>query len=180
MTKEKIFYICTSGILLAFLIICSQLTIPLPLIPLTLQTLAVGLIATLLPMRYALETIGAYLLLGALGLPVFANFKGGPAVFLSPTGGYLVGFIVYILVTCALLKNRNGLFLIMLANLCGAFLQLLFGSLGLMFLTDVSFLTAFLTGTFPFLVPGLIKVCLVVLIARAVEPNFAKHLAESK
>lgn len=180
MTKEKTFYVCTSGILLAFLIVCSQLTIPLPLIPLTLQTLAIGLIATLLPLRYALETVSAYLLLGALGLPVFANFKGGIAVFLSPTAGYLFGFIIYILVTRVLLSMQTGLFWLTFANLCGAFLQLLCGSLGLMLLTDASLLTAFSTGTLPFLLPGLVKVVLVVLIARALEPNFAKYLVKTK
>ena len=180
MTKEKTFYLCVSGILLAFLIICSQLTIPLPLIPLTLQTLAVGLIATLLPFRYALETICAYLLLGLLGLPVFANFKGGIAVFLSPTGGYLLGFIVYIIVTKCLLTRGNNLFWMTFANLSGAFLQLICGSLGLLLLTKGSFMTAFLTGTLPFLLPGVLKVGLVVLIAQALRPSLTKYSNAAK
>lgn len=78
--------------MLALLLVCSQLTIPLPMIPLTLQTLVVGLLASILPLRYSLQTILVYLLLGFIGLPVFANFKGGLGVLFSNTGGYLLGF----------------------------------------------------------------------------------------
>ncbi len=78
--KNRLYYISLAGIMLALLIVCSQLTIPLPVIPLTLQTFAVGLLASILPLRYSLQTILVYLLLGFIGLPIFANFKGGKEI----------------------------------------------------------------------------------------------------
>ena len=65
----------------------SQLTIPLGLIPLTGQTFAVGLAVTFLGMRTGTMSILIYLLLGLIGLPVFAGGASGIGVVLGPTGG---------------------------------------------------------------------------------------------
>ncbi|HZP19428.1 MAG TPA: biotin transporter BioY [Bauldia sp.] len=65
-------------------------------VPITLQTLAVMLISAAYGSRLAVATVLAYLLEGALGLPVFTNTPpmiAGPAYFLGTTGGFLVGFI---------------------------------------------------------------------------------------
>ena len=70
----------------------SQLTIPLGLIPLTGQTFAVGLAVTFLGMRTGTMSILIYLLLGLIGLPVFAGGASGIGVLFGPTGGYLIGF----------------------------------------------------------------------------------------
>ena len=163
--KNRLFYLSLSGVMLALLIICSQLTVPFFMSPLTLQTLAVGLIATLLPLNFALETILVYLLMGALGLPVFANFRGGISVFLSSTGGYLIGFICYV-VACDLLLKQKSFSNILLANLVGATIQLLLGSLWLMIVSNLTLSQALLIGTVPFILPGLIKVLLVGMLGR--------------
>ncbi|MCI1977771.1 MAG: biotin transporter BioY, partial [Liquorilactobacillus nagelii] len=97
----KIKRLVLDGMLLAVMIICSQLTIPLPLIPITLQTFAVGIIASLLPLVDGFQVILIYILMGAVGLPVYAGFSSGVAVFLGPTGGYLVSFVIYQLITAA-------------------------------------------------------------------------------
>nr|WP_252895083.1 biotin transporter BioY [Liquorilactobacillus satsumensis] len=108
MKREKLHNLVLAGILLAVLVVCSQVTIPLPIIPLTLQTFGIGLIASLLPVSYAVEVVLAYLILGgAVGLPVFAGFSGGFAALMGPTGGYLVSFVLYALVTAAYLKYRG-------------------------------------------------------------------------
>ncbi len=72
------------------------LSFPLPFspVPITLQVLFVLLAGALLgPMRGALSQI-IYVLIGAIGLPVFAQFSGGIGILVGPTGGYLIGFIV--------------------------------------------------------------------------------------
>ena len=71
----KLYRVC-----LALLIVCAQISIPIWIVPITLQTLAVGLIATVLPLQLSSAVIAAYLLLGLVGLPVFANFAGGASV----------------------------------------------------------------------------------------------------
>lgn len=175
---KKIQRLTLDGMLLAVLIICSQLTIPLPLVPLTLQTFAIGLIASLLPVVDGLKIVLAYLLLGAAGLPVFADLSGGMAVFVGPTGGYLFSFIAYQLLTAYLLKIfGHQMRTLFWTNCLGAMLSLLIGSLWLIFSLHLTLIKALLVGLVPFLLPGLVKILLIVLIAGRLQPVIEKKMA---
>ena len=74
--------------------ICTQISLPLFPVPMTLQTFAVFLIGLTYGWRLGGITISLYLLEGAIGLPVFSGGKGGMIVFMGPTAGYLVGFLL--------------------------------------------------------------------------------------
>ena len=175
---KKLQRLTLDGRLLAVLIICSQLTIPLPLIPITLQTFAIGLLASLLPVVDGLEVVLAYLLLGAVGLPIFANLSSGLAVFVGPTGGYLFSFIAYQLLTAYLLQIfGHRLSTLFWTNCLGAVLSLLLGSLWLIFSLHLALTKALLVGLVPFLLPGLVKILLVVVIAGRLQPIIEKKLA---
>lgn len=153
--------------MLAVLIVCSKISIPLPLVPLTLQTFAVGLIATLLPVADTFWVIVAYLLLGAIGLPVFAGAGAGIGVLFSAMGGYLFGFIIYGLITSVLLSHKEFSFVnIAVANLIGAGVQLFIGSIWLMHFNSMPLVQALMVGFVPFVVPGIIKVILIMIVAR--------------
>ena len=79
----------------ALLCVLSPLAIPLPIpVPFTLQVLVVMLIALILKPVYALIAQLLYTLLGIIGLPVFSGGKSGMGVVLSPTGGFIIGFII--------------------------------------------------------------------------------------
>lgn len=78
----------------ALLAICSWIAIPTPFrIDFTLQTMGVFLTVGVLGGRRGTLAISAYLLLGLVGAPVFAGFTGGLWALLTPSGGYLVGFL---------------------------------------------------------------------------------------
>src|SRR5699024_80196 len=78
----------------AIISVLAQVSIPMPLgVPITGQTLAIGLAATILGSRYGTLSALLYMIIGAVGVPVFAQFTGGPGVLLGPTGGFIVGFI---------------------------------------------------------------------------------------
>ncbi|WP_283587464.1 biotin transporter BioY [Limosilactobacillus viscerum] len=162
--------ITRGAVMLALLIICSQLSIPLPGVPLTLQTFAVGLIATLLPVTDTLLVIISYLILGIIGLPIFANYTGGIGIIYSAVGGYLLGFIAYGLLTSGMLSYCQFSRLnVIIANLIGAAVQLLLGTLWLMYFNHLGFGPALLAGFVPFIIPGLIKIYLVMTIAQRLE-----------
>lgn len=82
----------------ALITICSWISIPLGPVPFTLQTL--GILAVMLTVGGRRGTIAilVYLALGAVGVPVFAGFKGGIMSFVGPTGGFLIGFVIASLV----------------------------------------------------------------------------------
>ncbi|WP_374702866.1 biotin transporter BioY [Bacillus sp. T33-2] len=141
--------------------ILAQLTIPLPLVPITGQTLAIGLAATILGSRYGTLSVILYILIGAAGVPVYAELSGGVSKLVGPTGGYLVGFIPtaffigwYMEKTAFSFKNA------MIANTVGMLITLVFGTAWLKIAADMSWTAAFAGGFYPFLIVGLIKAAL--------------------
>ncbi|WP_114855130.1 biotin transporter BioY [Brachybacterium sp. YJGR34] len=71
----------------------AQVTIPLPIVPITGQTLGVILVGASLGSRRGAAALLTYLLVGLAGAPVFAEFTGGPAAVLLPSFGFLLGFV---------------------------------------------------------------------------------------
>ncbi len=77
-----------------FTALSAQCSLPWQPVPFTLQTLAVTVCGLTYGARLAAATQASYVLAGAAGLPIFAEFSGGPAKLMGPTGGYLVAFIL--------------------------------------------------------------------------------------
>ena len=73
--------------------VLAQVTIPLPLVPITGQTLGVLLVGAALGSRRGAAALTTYMLAGLAGAPVFAEFTGGPATLLSPSFGFVIGFV---------------------------------------------------------------------------------------
>lgn len=79
-----------AGMFTALLTAISQISIPLPTgVPITIQIFGVALIGSVLGWKLGTLSILTYLLLGAVGLPVFSNFRGGLGMLAGVTGGYL-------------------------------------------------------------------------------------------
>ena len=81
-----------SAVFTALIAVCSWISIPLT-VPITLQTFAVFAAIAFLGTKCSTASIAVYILLGAVGVPVFAGFKGGLSALFGTTGGYIVGFI---------------------------------------------------------------------------------------
>lgn len=79
----------------ALIAVCTLVTIPMPppFVPFTLQTLAVFLAGSFLGMKRGIVSVLVYILLGMVGVPVFAQFKSGISALMGPTGGFIIGFI---------------------------------------------------------------------------------------
>lgn len=92
MTKIRRMTRC--AMLSGLLTVCAWISIPLPPVSFTMQTFALCLTLELLGGKWGSVTVLTYLLLGAVGLPVFAGFRGGPGVLVGPTGGFLWGFLL--------------------------------------------------------------------------------------
>lgn len=92
-SKIKTHQMLHISLMAAVIALMAQIMFLIGTIPVTLQTCAVILTVLILRPREALLTLTVYVLLGAVGVPVFAGFKGGFGALLGPTGGYLIGFI---------------------------------------------------------------------------------------
>ncbi len=96
-SKAKLTTLAMVQIALCTALICvsAQLAIPLPIgVPFTLQVLMVMLTALILKPLYSVISLLLYVLLGVVGLPVFSGAKSGIGMILSPTGGFIIGFVL--------------------------------------------------------------------------------------
>ena len=92
-SKFSVRDICYAGLFAAVIAVMAQISIPMPLgVPMTMQTFAITLAAVVLGSRLSAIASLVYLALGAVGVPVLANFSGGFDKFVGPTGGFLISF----------------------------------------------------------------------------------------
>jgi len=145
--------------------LCTQISLPLFPVPITLQTFAVFLIGLTYGWRLGGITVALYLLEGALGLPVFSGGKGGMIVFMGPTAGYLVGFLLAA-TACGWFAERGfdrSYFKLFLSLLVG---NILLYAPGLLWLgTLIGWDKPVLEyGLFPFVGGDLLKIAMVVLL----------------
>lgn len=174
----------TAAIFAAIIAVLSQftLTLPITVVPFTLQTFIIGLTVTILGTRAGTWAIAIYLLLGLIGMPVFAGGASGLQALLGPTGGFLLGFLFNGLATGWLLeklgRNYPGA---ISANLVGAAIVLLFGALWLQISTGISFSAALQSAVIPFLVPGVIKAVAAAIIGLSITKRLPeKFLTPAK
>ncbi|MDF2535154.1 MAG: BioY family transporter, partial [Bacillales bacterium] len=135
-------------------------SIPLPFspVPITGQTLAVGLVATILPWRQSVLSVFIYLLLGGVGIPVYSQFSGGLGILFGPTGGYLFSFVITALFISLYLKmTKLTLTHAAISNVIGCFLTLIIGTLWLKVALGLSWSAAFVAGFTPFVLLGIVK-----------------------
>jgi biotin transport system substrate-specific component len=116
-----------------------------------------------------------YLLVGAIGIPVFAGGKGGFAYFLGPTGGYLFGYLISAWITGLLSERSNRLFVWdVTAVVSGSLILYGCGVLWLKVVTQMSWPKTLLVGVIPFLIGDAIKASVAVILARSVRPMLSR------
>ncbi|MBR1763771.1 MAG: biotin transporter BioY [Ruminococcus sp.] len=160
----------------ALMAVCSWVSIPAPapLAPFTLQTFAVFATLLLLGGRRGFFSILVFILLGAVGAPVFAGFSGGFGVLLGTTGGYIIGFlfsaVVYILFEHFL---GTKAWVKLAALVCGLLVCYAFGTVWFMVVytrttAAVGLGSALMWCVVPYLIPDAAKLVLAWTIALAV------------
>lgn len=156
---NKIQTTCMAGLLTAIIAITAQFSILLPFgVPFTLQTLAITLAGIVLGARIGALSAGLYLLIGAVGLPVFANFTGGLQTLFGPTSGFLLSFplMAYIIGWGTEHPGQKKIGFL-LALILGTTLNLLCGSWGFVIFTGSTFPFALTACVLPFLPATLLK-----------------------
>ena len=157
----------------------AQITIPLSPVPFTLQVLAVILSGLLLGVCNGALAQAVYVLVGAVGVPVFSGFTGGLGHVFGPTGGYLISYPMAAAVAGLAAKTVAGdsrSRALWIGTLWGCAGLAIIYALGATWLAVVSGLTpkgAIATGVLPFVVFDLIKVGLAALVAVAAAPAIA-------
>ncbi|MBQ7185082.1 MAG: biotin transporter BioY [Clostridia bacterium] len=104
---SKAYTVTLCALFAALTAVFSWISVPIGPVPINLALLAVLLCGLILGPRQALIAVGVYILMGAVGVPVFAGFRGGAGVLLGPTGGYIVGYLPAAFIS-GLARERGG------------------------------------------------------------------------
>lgn len=122
-----------AGMLAAILAIVSQISLPMPTgVPITIQVFGIALIGVVFGWRLGLFGTLVYILLGAVGLPIFANFHGGIHIIAGLTGGYIWSWPLMVVLCGLHIKTSNKYLdtvLLMLTALLGLAVNEFFGGL---------------------------------------------------
>ena len=156
------------GVGAALMAVFSQLSIPLPSVPLTLQVFGVVIISVILGKKLGTLSIIVFMLLGAIGLPVFAGFTGGLNIITGATGGYIIGFVfMAFIIGYFIEKDKKAL------EFIGAYLVLavdyIFGVIQLKLLMGLTLEGALVAGLYPFIIKDLILTALGIMVAISIR-----------
>jgi biotin transport system substrate-specific component len=165
MRNNRLKMLIVTALFAAIIGIMAQITIPLPLVPITGQTLAIGLAATILGKKYGTLSVIVYIMLGIAGLPVFSGMSSGLGVVFGPTGGYIIGFLpAAFLIGWILERFGFTVTTAITANIIGMIITLTFGAIWLKFVAEISWMAALSGGVVPFIIVGIIKAALAATV----------------
>lgn len=145
-------------------------------VPFTMQTFGVFISVGLLGGRRGSLSVLIYLLLGAVGLPVFANFSGGIGYLFGPTGGYIIGFLLSALFMWLMeviygsntkILAVSMVFGLIICYLLGTFW---FSTVYSKNTGDIGFISAFGICVIPYIVPDMMKIALALMLTKKLRP----------
>lgn len=172
--KSKTYDLVYIGMLAVLITICSWISIPTS-IPFTLQTFGVFMAVGVLGGKRGTLAVLVYILLGVVGVPVFAQFTGGLGILLGNTGGYIIGFLFSALVMWGV-EHFLGRTMVVegIAMILGMIACYIFGTAWFMVIYGrtagaVSLTAALGWCVIPFVIPDLIKIILALTLSRQVR-----------
>ncbi len=167
--KLKVIDIVYIGISAALIAVCSWISIPLT-VPISLQTMGICLVAGIFGMKKGTAATLVYILLGAIGVPVFSGFTGGMSIILGSTGGYIIGFIFTALIVGFVSDKYKGKMIpLVLSMVAGILVCYAFGTawFALVYAKGGNSVTlSAILGwcVIPFLLPDAVKIALAALL----------------
>ena len=152
--------------------VLSQISIPLPFtpVPINLATVSVFMAGGLLGAKEGAISQVIYVIIGAIGVPVFANFTAGLGIVVGPTGGYIAGYIVSAIIVGIIVKklgdNMYSYIVAMSVGILGCYF---IGTAWFMYLTKSELIEALLMCVVPFLVGDILKIILSAFLVKKLK-----------
>lgn len=152
--------------------ILAQIAIPFPGgVPLTMQTLAVSLAGIMLGSKKGFISLFIYILLGAIGLPVFAQFSGGIQIILGPTGGFILSFPLMAFIIGFICDRTDNKYIIFIAMILGSIANYTIGAAQFAFIMHTTLMSAFVACVVPFIFTGIVKAVLSTIVGIKLKGN---------
>ena len=165
---------CHVGIFVAIIAACSLISIPTFIgVPMTLQTFAIPLAGVVLGVKKGMLATVVYILLGAVGVPIFANFTGGIGVIFGRTGGFILSFPLMAL--AAGIGALKGKIWLTTWLVVGAVVNYFCGLLMFSYITSIGWAAAFPLVVVPFLPADALKIVMVVVLGPIIKYALVKN-----
>ncbi len=155
--KKSVLKLMRIALMTCILIVCAQIAIPFAGVPMTLQTFAVALCGYILGAKNGLTAVFLYLMLGAIGLPVFTGMGASFGFLFGLTGGFLWGFFVLVFF-CGISSHIKSSVKAYFLSLSGLFLCHVCGVFWFSFVSENYILSAFFLTSFPYLLKDIASV----------------------
>ena len=157
----------------AVIAVCAWITIPYT-VPFTMQTFAVFFALLLLGGKRGILSVIIYILIGAVGAPVFSGFRSGIGTLLGPTGGYIFGFILIALIYLVFEKKADNEIKKAAVLFAGLLLCYAFGTAQFVILmksggTAPGIIQALMMCVLPYIIPDIAKLSLALFVAPRVK-----------
>ncbi|MBC5787440.1 MULTISPECIES: biotin transporter BioY [Clostridiaceae] len=180
--KMSIKTMCVIAIMTAVICVVSPFSIPIPgVVPISLGTLGVYIASSLLGAKKGFIAVLLYLIIGAIGLPVFAQFTGGVSIIAGPTGGYMVGYLLMALLTGWFTDHSNNIvWKISLGMVLGTLACYLLGTIWLAYTMKLDLIAALWAGVIPFIPGDIVKIVLSVSLAKVLRPQLSRFLSSTQ
>lgn len=153
---------------IALISISAWITVPIGPVPFTLQTMAIAFVVAAMTPRRIVTTLLGYLLLGAIGVPVFSGMQGGVGVLLGMTGGFLLALVPSSFVAAVLVGDGSSAKRRIVAAYVVDVLMFVIGWAWLMVAGALGPAQAFAAAVAPFIIPDICKVAVGIVVAQAV------------
>lgn len=170
-TKENLFSVRNlvfTALFAALICVAAPFSVQAGPIPITLATFAIYLAGTILGGKRGMIAVIVYILLGAVGLPVFSNFQGGFGVLFGPTGGYIIGYIPLVLITGIFAEmniKKNRAFVTVIGMILATAALYAFGTVWFMIMSGKDLIASLSLCALPFIPGDAIKIACVTAIA---------------
>lgn len=174
-STSKAYSMTSIALMAAVICVVGPFTLPIGPVPITLAPLAILLSVYILGTKKGTIALLIYLLIGAVGVPVFSGFTGGIGKLAGPTGGYLVGYIIFALIAGWFIHRFYDKVVIQFLGMVLALAVLYaFGTAWLAYSAGMTFGAALAVGVLPFIVFDLIKIVIAIVLGRAVRSRLLR------
>lgn len=174
-TKEKLFTtksMVLMALFAAVTCILGPLALPIGPVPISLTNFVIYFSLYILGWKRGTITCLIYLVLGAIGLPVFSGFAGGLGKIAGPTGGYIIGFIFLAIIAGLFIEKTNNIIVKIVGMILATAVDYAFGTAWFCFSTGTGVVAALSLCVFPFIIGDLVK----IVVSAIVAPTVAKQI----
>ena len=173
--KNKIYILSTTAVMTAVTCVLAPMSIPIGPVPISFTNLAIYLSLYLLGWKMGTVSYLMYLLIGAIGVPVFSGFSGGLGKLLGPTGGYIIGFIPMAIISGLVIEKYNNRIFQFVAMVLGTAVCYALGTAWFCVIMDVGIAAALGMCVIPFIPGDIAK----IILARMVGPVLRNRLRKA-